>query len=157
MRLILVAIFLGMGAAIAQTVDTRVEVLPLYKIMEPCITMTLGIVVTGIVGWIGAAMKAKYNFEMDATMRAAIQQAAVNGASKAVAALEGPLGDRKIDVHSPLVADGAKWVVENVPAALAHFGYTPERIAGLVQAKLGAIQAAQGPTVPTAPAAGGAP
>lgn len=123
--------------------ETHINLKPFYVAAEPYILTLFGLIISALFGWIATWFKRKTGIEIDADLRASIQQAAVNGASKAVASLEGPIGNRAIDVHSPLVVDGVNYMQKMIPEKLAQAGLTPDQIAALVQAKLGAIQAAQ--------------
>ena len=143
------------GAAVKST--TEVSLLPWYQIVEPYLVMATGIVVSTVLGWIGLILKQKLGLDVDANLNASIQQAAVNAASHAIASVEGPIGDRRIDVHSALVKQGVDYMQTMIPGKLIQMGMTPDKVAAIVQAKLGALQAGQGVTIPMAPDAGTAP
>lgn len=135
----LVVAFLPLAALAAD--DTTVNALPVYKLLEPYLVMIVGIVVTTALGWTGMLLKAKLGFDLNANMQKTIQDAAMNAAGSVIARMEGPLGNVKIDVRSPLVKDGVDLLVQKVPEAIAHFGLTPDELAKMIQGKIGILQA----------------
>jgi hypothetical protein len=141
---------------LAYAADTTVTAGGFIDLLGPYVTQGLGAVILGVFGWLAAALKAKWGIEIDAQMRAVLQQAAINGATKAFSQIEGTLGTKPIDVGSPLVAIAINYIQQAAPAAIAHFGLPPDYLASLVLAKLGALQA-QMLTVAPAVAATAAP
>ena len=147
-----VVVFAQQAAAVKSTTD--VGLLPWYQILEPYLVTVVGIVASTILGWIGILLKQKLGIEVDANLNATLQQAATNAASHAIAGLEGPIGDRQIDVHSELVKRGVDYLQTMIPGKLVQMNMTPDKVAAIVQAKLGALQASQGVTIPMAADAG---
>jgi len=130
--------------------DTSVSILPVYKILEPYLVMIVGIVVTTALGWIGMLIKSRFGIELDASMNAKIQSAAMNAAGAVVARMEGPLGNAAIDLRSPMVKQGVDLLLSKVPDAIAHFGLGPDELARIIQGKIGILQATGSPA-PAAP------
>jgi len=130
--------------------DTSVSILPVYKILEPYLVMIVGIVVTTALGWIGMLIKSRFGIELDASMNAKIQSAAMNAAGAVVARMEGPLGNAAIDMRSPMVKQGVDLLLSKVPDAIAHFGLGPDELARIIQGKIGILQATGSPA-PAAP------
>lgn len=127
--------------------DTTVNALPVYKILEPYLVMVVGIIVTTALGWIGMIIKSRFGIELDVSMNAKIQAAAMNAAGAVIAKAEGPIGNLSIDVHNKMVKDGVELLASKVPDAIAHFGLSPEKLAVLIQGKIGILQV----TAPAAP------
>lgn len=121
--------------------DTTVNALPLYKILEPYLIMVVGLIVTTALGWIGSIIKARFGIELDASMNAKIQSAAMNAAGAVIAKAEGPIGNLSIDVRSPMVKDGVELLFQKVPDSIEHFGLTADQLAKLIQGKIGILQA----------------
>lgn len=124
----------------AAPADTTVSFLDLYKFFEPYLVALVGVVFSGVLGWLAALLKTKFGLDIDAGMRATLQSAAYNGATRAFAQIEGPVANLKIDVKSPLVADAVRWIETAAPDAIKHFGLGPDELAALALAKLGAAQ-----------------
>lgn len=122
--------------------STAVEVLPIYKILEPYLLTLFSVAVSALIGWVAIVIKSKFGLDIDANMRNAVQTAATNAAGALVAKMEGPIGNVSIDVKSQLVKDGADMVIAKVPDAINHFKLSPDDLAALVQAKLGILQSA---------------
>lgn len=130
--------------------DTSVSILPVYKLLEPYLVMIVGIVVTTALGWIGMLIKSRFGIELDASMNAKIQSAAMNAAGAVIARMEGPLGNAAIDLRSPIVKQGVDLLLSKVPDAIAHFGLGPDELARIIQGKIGILQATSSPA-PAAP------
>ena len=130
--------------------DTSVSILPVYKILEPYLVMIVGIVVTTALGWIGMLIKSRFGIELDASMNAKIQSAAMNAAGAVVARMEGPIGNAAIDLRSPMVKQGVDLLLSKVPDAIAHFGLGPDELARIIQGKIGILQSTGSPA-PAAP------
>lgn len=122
------------------TSTTAVELLPVYKLLEPYLLMLFSVLVSGLLGWVAIVIKSKFGLDIDAHMRETIQTAATNAAGALVAKMEGPLGNVSIDVRSKLVKDGVDMVIAKVPDAINHFKLSPEDLAAIIQAKLGIMQ-----------------
>lgn len=122
------------------TSTTAVELLPVYKLLEPYLLMLFSVLVSALLGWVAIVIKNKFGLDIDAHMRDTIQTAATNAAGSLVAKLEGPIGNASIDVRSQLVKDGVDMVIAKVPDAISHFKLSPEDVAALIQAKLGIMQ-----------------
>lgn len=122
------------------TSTTAVELLPVYKLLEPYLLMLFSVLVSALLGWVAIVIKNKFGLDIDAHMRDTIQTAATNAAGSLVAKLEGPIGNASIDVRSQLVKDGVDMVIAKVPDAINHFKLSPEDLAAIIQAKLGIMQ-----------------
>lgn len=133
--------------------DTKVPILPIYKeIVEPLLLAVIYAGVPAILGYAAYLLKKRFGIELDATMNAKIQAAAMNAAGAVVAKFEGPLGNVSIDVRSKLVKDGVDLLLSKVPDAIDHFGLTPEELAKIIQGKIGILQATGPAPAPASPA-----
>lgn len=133
---ILIAVGLTyIGVAHAQ--DTQVVV---GDLIAPWLEMLMGafaILITAIIGWIAAQIKAKTGIDIEARHREALQVALTNGAGLILNSLGRRAKDITFDVKHPAIASGVKYVMEAVPDAVDNFGLRPEQLAEKLVAKLG--------------------
>ncbi len=125
--------------------DSTITLAPIVQTLLPYVVAGVGSIISVIFAWMTYLLKKKFNIDIDAGMRDALQTAATNGANKVIAGLQGNFENMKIDVGSPLVAEAIRYVESHAPDALKHFGVTESTLADLVLAKLGAAQIASNP------------
>lgn len=129
--------------------DTTVQVLPLYKtVVEPIVLTLVGVLVPALLAYLASLLKSKTGIDLDADMRKRVQDAALNAAGSVLAKAEAPIGNLVIDVKHPLVKQGVDLLISKVPDAIAYLGLTPEKLAEIIQGKLGILQASA-PAAPT--------
>jgi hypothetical protein len=119
--------------------DTTIDGASIFGAWKPYIQELVGIVVAAILGWIALLAKSKFGIDIEARHREALQSALENAAGLAVGKLDRYLGEVKIDVKNPALAEGVEYVLASVPDALKYFGLTPERIRMMLLAKIGAL------------------
>lgn len=125
--------------------DSTITLAPIVQTLLPYVLAVVGSLITAVGGWMTYLLKKKFNIDIDAGMREALQTAATNGAAKVIAGLQGNFENMKIDVGSPLVAEAIRYVEAHAPDAIKHFGVNQNTLADLVLAKLGAAQIASNP------------
>jgi hypothetical protein len=131
----LMLLTLGATVALAQSA-TAVDVGGIYGGFRPYIVDIVGSLITLGVGWLLVLLKSKFNLDIDASHRDALQTALTNGAGLALNKLGNSLQGKSIEVGNPAVASAVNLVLKSAPDALAHFGITPESVAQKIVAKL---------------------
>lgn len=131
--------------------DTHIAVLPLYQAAEPYILALWVALLPVLVTWLAAQLQARTNIRISAAARDVVQQAALNAAGRVLAAQEGRIADLKFDVKHPAIAAEVPKLEASVGDAIAKLGMTPERVADLVQAKVGQLQAVSAAVTQAAP------
>lgn len=130
------AAFLFSSAAPAFAQETAVGVGGIYDVVQPYLLAAVSVIVTAIVGWLGELLRRKFNLEIDAAHRDALQTALTNGAGLLLGKIGGALSEKKIDLKSRALAEAVNYVLLAVPDAVRHFGVTPEALAEKIVAKL---------------------
>lgn len=121
---------------------------PIVAALQPLVATAVATLVSGIVGIAIMAYNswAWRGSTIDAAHAKLIEDAAYNEAAKIVAGADTTVfGNAKITVSSPVVLAAANNILganaENVKAALAATGATPELVASLVTGAIGELQA----------------
>lgn len=138
---VLVVLSIGYAGAQEAANDTRVVV---GDLIAPWLEMLVGavaVLITAILGWIAAQVKAKTGIDIEARHREALQTALTNAAGLALTRLSTTLGSKTIDVKHPLIKQAVEYVNSAAPDAIRNFGLTPEQIAEKIVAKVGLAQA----------------
>jgi hypothetical protein len=132
----------GLAAALFVSVSTpafaqtEVPVEGLYNVLQPYLLAVVSVVATAIVGWLAELLRRKFNLDIDAAHREALQTALTNGAGLLIGKAGSAAAGRKFDLKSAALAEAVNYVVQAVPDAIRHFGITPEAVAEKLQAKL---------------------
>ena len=131
--------------------QTVVDVSPIYKALEPYLVSFLGASLTAIAGWVLRQFQVWIGADVDLKYSQRLNQTAMNAATSVFAGLEGPVSNLGISIDSPLVRKGVEYMNEHANDAIKRLGYTPDMLASLVLAKMGAaqIQAATPGAMPT--------
>jgi hypothetical protein len=119
---------------------TTVAAAPFVQTLEPYLVSAIGAVFTVLATWALTLVSKYTGIQVDSVMSERINRSAQNAANFVIASLDGPIGNVSIDVRSPLVAEGVRYMQQHVPDVIAAMGYTPETLAQIVMAKLGAAQ-----------------
>lgn len=128
--------FVLFAATIAQAQGTTVAVDGIYNAPQPYLLAVVSVVAAAIVGWLGELLRRKFNLDIDAAHREALQTALTNGAGLLLGKAGGAIATRKIDLKNAALAEAVNYVLQAVPDAIRHFSVTPESIAEKLQAKL---------------------
>ena len=121
-------------------VTSTFTLLPLYQGLEPYLVAAIGGIITVVGAWLCLQIKTYMNITVDASLSAQLNQAAMNAATRVIAGMEGPIANLPIDIDSPMVTEGAQYVLSHIPSVLEQLNYTPQQLRELVLAKLGAAQ-----------------
>lgn len=121
--------------------QTTVAVESIYEILQPYLLAIVSVLATAIVGWLAELLRRKFNLDIDAAHREALQTALTNGAGLLIGKLGDAAAGRKLDLKSAALAEAVNYVLQAVPDAVRHFGITPEAIAEKIQAKLPQVSA----------------
>lgn len=131
----LVAAFFILVAAPAFA-QTEVPVESIYNVMQPYLVAVVSVLAAAIVGWLAELLRRKFNLDIDAAHRDALQTALTNGAGLLIGKAGSALAGKKLDLKSAVLAEAVNYVLQAVPDAIRHFGITPEAVAEKLQAKL---------------------
>jgi len=116
--------------------QTEVAVDSLYGIVQPYLLAVVSVIATAIVGWLAELLRRKFNLDIDAAHREALQTALTNGAGLLIGKAGNAVAGKKLDLKSAALAEAVNYVLQAVPDAIRHFGVTPEAVAEKLQAKL---------------------
>jgi uncharacterized membrane protein len=132
----------GLGAAFLVLVSApafaqgEVAVEGIYNVVQPYLLAVVSVVATAIVGWLAELLRRKFNLDIEASHREALQTALTNGAGLLIGKAGAALAGRTLDVKSAALAEAVNYVLQAVPDAVRYFGVTPEAIAEKIRAKL---------------------
>lgn len=115
----------------------EIPVKELIDALLPYIVALIGTIITGLGGLITWWFKKKFNIDIDQSHRNAWQQSAQNAAGALLA--KGAVAiapDGKVTVKSEEMAKVVNIVIARVPDAIKHFGFTPEDVQHLIEAKI---------------------
>ncbi len=121
--------------------QTTVDAMPLVTALQPYLLAVVSALASALIGLVCAYVSKRLGIDVDQSNRDAIHAAAMTAAGGVLAKLNGDLATRKIDVGDPLVATGIAYVENQVPAALARFGLTPDAVEKIILGKIGQLQA----------------
>jgi uncharacterized membrane protein len=128
-------VFLATVAIAQETTTVRVG-----DILAPWMEMLLSavsIIVTAIIAYVANLIRQKTGIDIEARHREALQTALANGAGLIINKLGSSIGDKTIDVRSPLIRDAVNYVSTAAPDAIRNFGLAPDQLAEKLVAKLG--------------------
>ncbi|MBX3523236.1 MAG: hypothetical protein KF807_08525 [Xanthobacteraceae bacterium] len=108
----------------------------IHNVLQPYLVAVVSVLATAIVGWLAELLRRKFNLDIDAAHRDALQTALTNGAGLLIGKAGGALAGKKLDLKSAVLAEAVNYVLQAVPDAIRHFGITPEAVAEKLQAKL---------------------
>ena len=121
--------------------QTEIAVEGIYNILQPYLLAVVSVIATAIVGWLAELMRRKFNLDIDAAHREALQTALTNGAGLLIGKAGNAVAGKKLDLKSVALAEAVNYVLQAVPDAIRYFGITPEAVAEKLQAKLPQISA----------------
>lgn len=121
--------------------QTEVALQGLYTVLQPYLLAVVSVVATAIVGWLAELLRRKFNLDIDAAHRDALQTALTNGAGLLIGKAGSAVAGKKLDLKSVALAEAVNYVLQAVPDAIRHFGITPEAVAEKLQAKLPQVTA----------------
>ena len=107
-----------------------------YSVVQPYLLAVVSVVATAIVGWLAELLRRKFNLDIDAAHREALQTALTNGAGLLIGKAGSAIAGKKLDLKSAALAEAVNYVLQAVPDAIRYFGITPEAVAEKLQAKL---------------------
>jgi hypothetical protein len=121
--------------------QTEVAAEGIYNVLQPYLLAIVSVAATAIVGWLAELLRRKFNLDIDAAHREALQTALMNGAGLLIGKAGSAVAGKKLDLKSVALAEAVNYVLQAVPDAIRHFGITPEAVAEKLQAKLPQIPA----------------
>lgn len=121
------------AVASAQTPSTGSAI---FEIVRPFLVEIASVVISGAVLWLVGTVKAKFNIEIEARHRDALQAALTNAAGLVINRAGGMAGALSLPTRNPLIVEGVDYVVKSAPDALKHFGITPEATGAVLTEKL---------------------
>lgn len=116
--------------------QTEVPAESIYNVLQPYLVAVVSVLATAIVGWLAELLRRKFNLDIDAAHRDALQTALTNGAGLLIGKAGNAIAGKKLDLKSAVLAEAVNYVLQAVPDAIRHFGITPEAVAEKLQAKL---------------------
>lgn len=128
---LLVLITILIAPAFSQ--DSTVEMGGFLGWLRPYVMEVVTIVIGAAITWASKRFHDLSGMEIEARHREALQSALRNGAALVVDRI--PV-DVTVDVKSPALARGIRYVLESVPDAVEFFGLTPDKIAALLLPKV---------------------
>ncbi|HMN51132.1 MAG TPA: hypothetical protein PKB01_03615 [Xanthobacteraceae bacterium] len=129
-------------AATPAFAQTEVAIEGIYNVLQPYLLAVVSVIATAIVGWLAELLRRKFNLDIDASHREALQTALTNGAGLLLGKIGGAASGKKLDLKSVVLAEAVNYVLQAVPDAIRHFGITPESLAEKILAKLPQLQSA---------------
>lgn len=129
-------------AAVAQTQEPTTGTL-IFNAVRPFVVELASVIISAAVLWLVGTVKAKFNIDIDAKHRDALQAALTNAAGLVINRVGGVAGAISLPAGSVELRRGVDYVVESAPDALKHFGITPEAagqvLAEKLEAKIGVL------------------
>ena len=129
-------------AATPAFAQTEVAIEGIYNVLQPYLLAVVSVIATAIVGWLAELLRRKFNLDIDASHREALQTALTNGAGLLLGKIGGAASGKKLDLKSVVLAEAVNYVLQAVPDAIRHFGIPPESLAEKILAKLPQLQSA---------------
>lgn len=137
-------------AATAETVeetDTFVDLGPVVRAWTEALMAAIGSIVAAAIGWLVVIAKNKFNIDIEARHREALQTALTNGAGLLIEKAPDLAEGIRINVRNEKLAGGIEYVLRSAPDALKYFGLLdPSDIAEKLVAKAKVIAATGTPT-----------
>lgn len=127
------SLFVFAAMASAQTPSTGSAI---FEIVRPFLVEIASVVISAAVLWLVGTVKAKFNIEIDARHRDALQAALTNAAGLVINRAGGMAGALALPTRNPLIIEGVDYVVKSAPDALKHFGITPDSASAVLAQKL---------------------
>lgn len=132
----LIALVCFAAPAFAQA--TVVDGGSIFGAWKPYITEVVSGAIALLVGWVVNTARQRFNLDIEAHHREALQTALANAAGLAINQLDGVAGGVKFDVKNAAIAEAVAYVMKGAPDALRYFGLKPDRLREMIVAKAGA-------------------
>lgn len=129
---------------------TTINAGALFADVRGTIETLFGVLVAGIVGFLGWLVKKNLGISIDQKYRDALQSALVNGLHSGFDLVQARADDLDIDVKSELVAKALRYARSFAPAAIRHFGLTDRDLAEMARAQLAKLIPPEAPAQPAA-------
>lgn len=125
-------------------IDLAPHLVWLMGFLKPSLEAVLTFVVTVGVVWIGKKVLSFLHIKSEKIDNDRLQEFIGRGIAFALSRLGETLSNRKLEftTKNETIALGSEYVAAGAQGILKRFGVTPERLAELVEAKLGELQAA---------------
>lgn len=112
---------------------------PIFEIVRPYIVEIVSGAVLALLTWVAALFQRWTGIQIEARHRDALHSAAMTGVSSALTKAGYRLNDLTVSTRSYVLTDAANWVVKSVPDAVTYFGLGPDKVAAIVESKLGQL------------------
>lgn len=114
----------------------EVDIGSIYGAWQPFLLAVATPFAAAVVGLLAELLRRKFNLEIEAKHREALQMALTNGAGLTLGKLGNSLEGKTIDVKNAAIAAGVNYALKGAPAALKKFGLGPDDLARMIEAKL---------------------
>lgn len=122
-------------AALAQTQERTTGTL-IFEAVRPFVVEAASVIISAAVLWLVGTVKRKFNIDIEAKHRDALQAALTNAAGLIINRAGGVAAAIALPRGSGQFSQGVTYVLESAPEALEHFGITPEAAAAVLAEKL---------------------
>jgi len=116
--------------------EYQVELQPLFDLIFNILAVTIPPILLGVVGYVS---KKWLNIRLEDTHRAALEGALMKGSAWALGKARESTSKIDIATKNAAIAMAANYVLASTPAALTHFGISPDRLKELVEARVAEI------------------
>jgi hypothetical protein len=140
-NILVVLLALGIAYSDPAFAQGTVEGAKAFGWLQPYVDAGASAVIMFGLGWLAWILKTKWGFEIDAQQREALHMFLARQAASLVAAGFVKVNGLKIEVPSTVLAAAANNAATAIPAALDHFGLTPQKLEKMIVDKI--------PTVPS--------
>lgn len=131
----LIALVCTAAPAFAQA--TVIDGGSIFGAWKPYITEVVAGAIALLVGWVVNTARQRFNLDIEARHRDALQTALTNAAGLALGQLDGAAGRIRLEIGNAAVAEAVTYVMKGAPDALKYFGLGPDRLHEMIVAKAG--------------------
>jgi hypothetical protein len=137
-RALLLAPFLLVMVLAAPASAQVIDGASIFGVWKPYIVEIVTGAIAALVGWVINLARQRFNLDIEARHRDALQTTLSNAAGLLINQLDGVAGGIKLDVKNAAIAEAVTYVLKGAPDALKYFGLGPERLREMIVAKAGA-------------------
>lgn len=139
--------------ALAQTTPSNaIPISEAWSAVQTWILTLVGAVVPSLVGWVTMTLNKKLGISIDDSLRNALQTATTNAAGLVLNKIGNQLQGQVLNLGH-IGNEIVRYVMNNVPDAVKHFGLDEERVANMILAKVPQVANTTLAPIPVAPPA----